>query len=152
MKVRYTRRARADLEAIFRYIDERNPTAAWNVKAEIVRTCNNLADLPYFGHMTDRRPDLFVVIVAAYPTSRTSYRSSTSGTRGGSRSHSAKRQGRGAVKAATLKGSGRLGTAPRAARRVMSPKSVRLPARGTGKPSQAGTGSGSRAHTIGRRP
>lgn len=74
MKVRYTRRARADLEAIFRYIDERNPTAAWNVKAEIVRTCNNLTDLPYFGHMTDRRPDLFVVIVAAYPTYKIYYR------------------------------------------------------------------------------
>ena len=67
MKVRYTPRARADLDAIFRYIDERNPSAARDVKASVVRTCENLAGLPYIGRRTNRRPDLLVVLVTDFP-------------------------------------------------------------------------------------
>ena len=74
MKVRYTPRALADLETIFSYIDERNPGAAHDVKASIVRTCENLAVLPYIGHMTDRRRDLLVVLVTDYPIYKIYYR------------------------------------------------------------------------------
>ena len=44
MRVRYTRRAFADREAIFDYLDQRDPRAARNVKAFIKK---KIADLSY---------------------------------------------------------------------------------------------------------
>jgi len=54
MKVRYTPRARADVEAIFSYLDSRNPTAAVRVKREIERSVAALALSPYLGVALDR--------------------------------------------------------------------------------------------------
>jgi toxin ParE1/3/4 len=44
MKVRYTPRAFADREAIFEYIDQRNPRAAREVKAFIAKRISDLGD------------------------------------------------------------------------------------------------------------
>ena len=57
MRVRYTPRARADLEAIFSYLDSRNPIAARSVKREIERSAVALALLPYLGVVIDRSPE-----------------------------------------------------------------------------------------------
>jgi len=46
MRVRYTPRAFADREAIFDYIERRNPRAAREVKAYIERRVSALGDLP----------------------------------------------------------------------------------------------------------
>ena len=49
MRVRYTPRARADLETIFSYLDSRNPVAAQSVKREIERSAAALALLNVVG-------------------------------------------------------------------------------------------------------
>ena len=46
MRVRYTPRAFADREAIFEYIDQRNPRAAREVKAFIAKRIAQLGDAP----------------------------------------------------------------------------------------------------------
>lgn len=46
MRVRYTPRAFADREAIFQYINQRNPRAAREVKAFIVRRIDRLGEMP----------------------------------------------------------------------------------------------------------
>ena len=57
MRVRYTPRARADLETIFSYLDSRNPIAARSVKRDIERSAAALALLPYLGVLIDRSPE-----------------------------------------------------------------------------------------------
>jgi plasmid stabilization system protein ParE len=47
VRVRYTRRAAADLEAIYDYIDERSPSAARAVKRFIKTRIEMLADYPF---------------------------------------------------------------------------------------------------------
>lgn len=47
MKVRYTPRAFADREAIFSYLDERNPVAARAFKAFIKNRVSRLAQFPH---------------------------------------------------------------------------------------------------------
>lgn len=49
MKVRYTPRARSDLEAILAYIDERNPRGASNVKRTILKTIELIQEFPKGG-------------------------------------------------------------------------------------------------------
>jgi plasmid stabilization system protein ParE len=46
MRVRYTFRARSDLDAIFAYLDERSPAGARTVKQAIERRIASLADFP----------------------------------------------------------------------------------------------------------
>jgi plasmid stabilization system protein ParE len=46
MRVRYTLRAFADREAIFEYLDKRNPRAAREVKAYIEKRVNGLQTFP----------------------------------------------------------------------------------------------------------
>jgi plasmid stabilization system protein ParE len=46
MRVRYTPRARADLEAIFSYLDSRNPAGAAAVKRKIEQAAAALALSP----------------------------------------------------------------------------------------------------------
>jgi toxin ParE1/3/4 len=53
MRVRYTPRALADLEAIYAFLDERNPTAAKEVKALIERRIRTLEKFPLMAPMTD---------------------------------------------------------------------------------------------------
>jgi plasmid stabilization system protein ParE len=46
MRVRYTLRARADLEAIFSYLDSRNPAAALGLKRQMERAAAALSFAP----------------------------------------------------------------------------------------------------------
>ena len=67
MRVRYTPRARADLETIFSYLDSRNPVAAQSVKREIERSAAALALLPYLGVLIDRSPEFRSLCAGRYP-------------------------------------------------------------------------------------
>lgn len=53
MKVRYTLRAQADLDAIYTYLDQRSPTAALSVKQLIERRIASLRDFPLAAPVTD---------------------------------------------------------------------------------------------------
>lgn len=53
MKVRYTRRAQADLNAIFTYLDERAPAAALLVKSTLERRISLLDVFPQIAPETD---------------------------------------------------------------------------------------------------
>lgn len=53
MKVRFTPFALAELDAIFTYINERNPTGAKRVKQRILRVIDLLRDFPKIGSSTD---------------------------------------------------------------------------------------------------
>ena len=67
MKVRYTLRALGDLEAIYTYIDARNPNAARAVKRAMQVTAERLAEFPYMGVETDRSPEFRGIRVGRYP-------------------------------------------------------------------------------------
>jgi toxin ParE1/3/4 len=67
VRVRYTPRARRDLEAIYDYIDEHNPGAARAVKLAILRTAELLSDFPYLGAETDRSREFRGVVLTGYP-------------------------------------------------------------------------------------
>jgi addiction module RelE/StbE family toxin len=66
MKVRYTPRAFADREAIFEYLQQRNPVAAREVTELIRQRISELSDAPYKGHRTDR-PGIYTFWVTPYP-------------------------------------------------------------------------------------
>ncbi|HEX8164903.1 MAG TPA: type II toxin-antitoxin system RelE/ParE family toxin [Beijerinckiaceae bacterium] len=66
MRVRYTPRALADLEAIDRYLHERNPRAAQEVIATIRRRIEHLAEWPRQAPTTNE-PDIHVLFVGRYP-------------------------------------------------------------------------------------
>lgn len=66
MRVRFTLRARADLENIFAYLDQRAPTAARSVKATIERQIARLGDFPYMAPETDE-PGVRELTLARYP-------------------------------------------------------------------------------------
>jgi len=67
MRVRYTPRARADLEAIFSYLDSRNPAAARAVKRQIERAAAALTHAPYLGVVIDRSPEFRTLRAGPYP-------------------------------------------------------------------------------------
>jgi plasmid stabilization system protein ParE len=54
MIVRYTRRAQNDLEKILKYLDERSPQGARNVKVALRRTIDTIVRHPDIGHATGR--------------------------------------------------------------------------------------------------
>ena len=58
MKVRYTSRARHDIDEIFSYIAKQNPQAAQRVQAAILATISLVAVRPYIGIKNARAPDL----------------------------------------------------------------------------------------------
>jgi plasmid stabilization system protein ParE len=66
MKVRYTLRARADLAAIFAYLDERSPVGALSVKTAIERRIAWLADFPFIAPETDE-PSIHELTILRYP-------------------------------------------------------------------------------------
>lgn len=66
MKVRYTPRALADREAIFAYLDARNPSAARKVVGLIVQRAESLRHAPRKGRLTDRS-GIRTLWVAPYP-------------------------------------------------------------------------------------
>ena len=53
MRVRYTLRARGDLDAIYADLDQRNPTAAQAVKDLIERRIARLGSFPLMAPVTD---------------------------------------------------------------------------------------------------
>jgi plasmid stabilization system protein ParE len=66
MKVRYTWRAQADLDAIFVYLDERAPAAALLVKSTIERRISRLEAFPRMAPETDV-PGVHELTIVRYP-------------------------------------------------------------------------------------
>lgn len=66
MKVRYTAEAQADLDAIYSYITEHNPTAAHQLKARLKMRAERLGMFPHIGHEADQ-PGLRVLIDGRHP-------------------------------------------------------------------------------------
>ncbi len=66
MRVRYTRRAFADREEIFEYIEKRNPDSARAVKADIVKAIRRLEQFPRSAPATDE-PGIFELVVPRRP-------------------------------------------------------------------------------------
>jgi plasmid stabilization system protein ParE len=54
MKVRFTPRAQKQLDTIYSYISERNPSAAQRVKARIREVAEQLGHFPFMARGTDR--------------------------------------------------------------------------------------------------
>ncbi len=65
MKVRYRARALADLEDIFRYLDQRSPTGARNVLLAIHRAIEEVSEQPMASPRTSD-PDIHVKILGRY--------------------------------------------------------------------------------------
>lgn len=65
MRVRYRERALADLEDIFRYLNDRSPTGAHNVIEAIYAAINNVADHPLSAQETSD-PQIRLKIVGRY--------------------------------------------------------------------------------------
>jgi plasmid stabilization system protein ParE len=53
VRIRYTRRAFLDREAIFDYLDERSPKGARNVQQAIIKAVRTLEGYPRLGQSTD---------------------------------------------------------------------------------------------------
>jgi plasmid stabilization system protein ParE len=66
MKVRYTLRAQADLDAIYSYLDARAPAAAQSVKNIIERRIALLAEFPHIAPETNR-PGVYELTIVRYP-------------------------------------------------------------------------------------
>ena len=66
MRVRFSARARAEIDSIYSYITEHNPTAAQRVKARIREVAERLGDFPHMGRRTDRA-DVRVRTVSPFP-------------------------------------------------------------------------------------
>jgi len=66
MRIRYTRRAFADREAIFEYLDRRNPQAARSVKAFIKKRIGDLRHLPERYPLVGQR-DARALFLGRYP-------------------------------------------------------------------------------------
>lgn len=66
MRVRYTPRAQADLEAIFSYLEARVPAAAQSVKTLIERRIASLSEFPRMAPETDR-PGVYELTIVRYP-------------------------------------------------------------------------------------
>jgi len=66
VKIRYTRKALAQLEQIYLDIEEHNPSAAKRVKGGIEKAIRRLARLPYSCRPTEH-PGIRVLSVVRYP-------------------------------------------------------------------------------------
>ncbi len=51
MRVRYTLGARLDIDRIYEFLSNRNPSAASKVVARIRQAADRLAEFPYIGHV-----------------------------------------------------------------------------------------------------
>ncbi len=65
MRVRYRARALADLDDIFRYLDQRSPTGARNVLRAIREAINDVSEYPLASPPTSD-PDIRVKILGRY--------------------------------------------------------------------------------------
>jgi toxin ParE1/3/4 len=66
MRVRYTPRARADLEEIFEYLKTRQPAAIQSVASAIERQIGWLCSFPYMAPATDE-PGVRELTLSRYP-------------------------------------------------------------------------------------
>lgn len=66
MKVRHTRRSRADLVAILNYLDERSPQGARNVMRALRRALELIGEHPHVGRHSGEQ-DTRVLPVGRYP-------------------------------------------------------------------------------------
>ena len=66
MKIRYTPKALAQLDAIYSFIESHNPRAAKAVEARIQRAIGRLARFPYSCRATDP-PGIRVLPIVRYP-------------------------------------------------------------------------------------
>jgi toxin ParE1/3/4 len=66
MKLRYTRRAFADREAIFNYINQRNPRAAQEIKSFLEKRISQLGELE-IRHPVIRKLGVHALWVGRYP-------------------------------------------------------------------------------------
>jgi addiction module RelE/StbE family toxin len=66
VRIRYTPKALAQLDAIYTYIEARNPRAASAVKARINRAIGRLAHFPYSCRATVH-PGIRVLSIVRYP-------------------------------------------------------------------------------------
>ena len=66
MKIVYTRKALAQIDQIYSYIEARDPAAARRVKARIKRSIDRLTHRPYSARPSDR-PGVRVLTVTRYP-------------------------------------------------------------------------------------
>lgn len=66
MKIRYTRRAAADLEAVLNYVDERHPPGAQKVKARLKAIIVLLVEHPHIGRLTGKR-GIRRIVATPYP-------------------------------------------------------------------------------------
>ena len=65
MRIRYTPRARRDLQNILEYLDERNPLGALNVKRVLQSTLKLIGQFPESGRLAAQR--VRVLPVGRYP-------------------------------------------------------------------------------------
>ena len=66
MRVRYTFKAQDDLDAIYTYLNERNPAAAQSVKDLIERRIRALGKFPLMAPVTDE-PGVLELSIVEYP-------------------------------------------------------------------------------------
>ncbi len=66
MRVRYTLRARTDLDTIYTHTVRESPDGGLRVKASIQKTVRNLGRLPHVGRETNKR-DVRIIGVTRYP-------------------------------------------------------------------------------------
>jgi toxin ParE1/3/4 len=65
MKVRFTAEAQADLDAIYNYITEHNPSAAQRLKVRLRQRAERLSRFPYSGPETNQ-PGIRVLVDSPY--------------------------------------------------------------------------------------
>ena len=66
MRVQYTLQAQGDLDAIYTYLNERNPAAAQSVKDLIERRIRALGKFPLMAPVTDE-PGVLELSIVEYP-------------------------------------------------------------------------------------
>ena len=66
MKLRYTKRAVAQITTALDYVDERSPQGARNIRDRLEALAAFLQEQPHAGHMTDR-PGVRRLVTAPYP-------------------------------------------------------------------------------------
>ncbi len=66
MRIRYTLRARADLEEICEYLERRAPTAAQSLKSQVERQVGWLGRFPYMTPATDE-PNIRELTLSRHP-------------------------------------------------------------------------------------
>jgi toxin ParE1/3/4 len=66
MRVRYTLRARSDLQGIYSYLDMRSSSGARSVKRAIERRIGWLTDFPFIAPKTDE-PGVHELTIIRYP-------------------------------------------------------------------------------------